>query len=72
MRVIRPVDQTRTFQAALRGYRITYHREEANHCPGCGNSNWHIGRISAQCAFCDTSLPFADGAAISMASSLRI
>ncbi|RJF93970.1 hypothetical protein D3876_06780 [Sphingomonas cavernae] len=71
MRVL-PAEHTRAIEPGLMGYRIMYHREEANHCPGCGNSNWHIGRLSAQCAFCDTSLPFADGGIISMASPLHI
>lgn len=47
-------------EPALMGYRIMYHRAERNHCPGCGNSHWYIGRISAQCAFCDLSLPLAE------------
>ncbi|MCJ8158962.1 hypothetical protein [Sphingomonas sp. LaA6.9] len=72
MRNIQPVEHTRTIEPGLMGYRIMYRREEANHCPGCGNSNWHVGRLSAQCAFCDTSLPFADGGTISMASPLHI
>ncbi|WOK38021.1 hypothetical protein [Sphingomonas sp. C3-2] len=53
----------RAIEPALSGYRIMYHRAEPNRCPGCGNSNWHIGRISAQCAFCDLSLPLAEAAA---------
>ena len=43
----------------LRGYGIMYYQGQMNHCPGCGRSHWHVGRISAQCAFCETSLPFA-------------
>lgn len=72
MRDALPIQVNRVIEPGLMGYRITYRREEPNHCPGCGNSNWHVGRISAQCAFCDTALPFSDGAAISMASPLHI
>lgn len=53
----------RGFDPANSGYRITYHREASNHCPGCGKSHWHLGRSSAQCAFCDTALPFAENTA---------
>lgn len=72
MRVLEQAERARVIEPALMGYRITYHREEANRCPGCGNSNWHVGRISAQCAFCDTTLPFAEGGAISMALPLHV
>lgn len=41
-----------------RGYAATYRHGLVNHCPGCGRSNWIIGRHSAECAFCSTSLPF--------------
>lgn len=30
-----------------------------NHCPECGGSQWHVGRISAECAVCDIPLPLA-------------
>ena len=30
-----------------------------NRCPDCGHSIWKVGRQSAQCACCDTALPFA-------------
>ncbi len=43
--------------AAQRGYHIVYRDHETNHCPGCGRSHWHIGRIMAECAFCGTALP---------------
>lgn len=41
-----------------RGYAPVYRHGEANHCPGCGRSNWIVGRHSAECAFCATALPF--------------
>jgi hypothetical protein len=30
------------------------------HCPGCGHSNWLVGRSMAECAICATALPRAD------------
>lgn len=72
MSIIQPIQPARAIEPRLMGYRIMYHREEANHCPGCGKTQWHVGRLSAQCAFCDTTLPFADGGAISYAASLHI
>ena len=37
-----------------------YHIGETNHCPGCGRSQWIIGRATAECAFCSTALPLAE------------
>lgn len=34
-----------------------YREGEINHCPGCGRTHWHIGRITAECAFCHWALP---------------
>ena len=45
---------------ARRGYHAVYRRDETNHCPGCGRTHWHVGRISAECGFCGTALPFAE------------
>ncbi|MGF1550728.1 MAG: hypothetical protein ACFBQW_09440 [Sphingomonadaceae bacterium] len=42
---------------AGRGYHVVYREDAANHCPGCGRSNWYIGRSMAECAFCATALP---------------
>lgn len=44
---------------ADRGYRVHYRSGEANRCPGCGRSHWHVGRSSAECASCGTTLLFA-------------
>jgi len=44
-------------KASTRGYHIVYREHEVNHCPGCGRSHWHVGRIMAECAFCETALP---------------
>ena len=43
-----------------RGYHAVYHEHEVNHCPGCGRTQWIIGRVSAECAFCATALPLAE------------
>jgi hypothetical protein len=40
-----------------RGYHATYRRDTVNHCPGCGRTHWLIGRLLAECAFCETALP---------------
>lgn len=39
-----------------RGYHVVYKENETNYCPGCGRTHWHIGRITAECAFCGTAL----------------
>lgn len=31
-------------------------------CPGCGRANWHVGRATAECAFCATALPLEKAA----------
>lgn len=45
---------------AKRGHHIVYRANESNHCPGCGRSQWYIGRISAECGFCGTAVPLAE------------
>jgi hypothetical protein len=45
---------------AHRGHHIVYRANESNHCPGCGRSQWIIGRISAECGFCGTAVPLAE------------
>jgi len=47
---------------AKRGHHIVYRANEANHCPGCGRSQWYIGRLSAECGFCGTAVPLAETA----------
>ena len=51
--------------AALRkrGYSIIYRENETNHCPACGHTHWYIGRLSAECGFCETALPLASATA---------
>lgn len=50
-----------SFAAALarRGHHIVYRVNETNHCPGCGRSQWLIGRSSAECGFCGSAVPLA-------------
>src|SRR4029078_1474354 len=45
---------------AKRGHHIVYRASVSNHCPGCGRSQWYIGRISAECGFCGTAVPLAE------------
>ena len=44
-----------------RGYHVVYRDNQTNYCPGCGRSHWYVGRLSAECGFCGTALPLADG-----------
>lgn len=43
-----------------RGYHAVYREQEVNHCPGCGHTQWIVGRSLAECAFCATALPLAE------------
>lgn len=45
---------------ALRGFHAVYRSGEVNRCPGCGRTHWYVGRLLAECAFCDAALPLAD------------
>lgn len=49
------------FRPADAGYRIAFRPHEHNACPGCGKSNWIVGRMTAECAFCATALPLHGG-----------
>jgi hypothetical protein len=53
---------TPSFAASLaqRGHHIVYRANAHNHCPGCGRSQWFIGRMSAECGFCGTAVPLAE------------
>lgn len=53
---------TPTFAATLpdRGHHIVYRANSSSHCPGCGRSNWYIGRMTAECGFCGTAVPLAE------------
>lgn len=51
----------KAFTAADSGYRVAFHPGERNICPGCGQSHWTVGRMTAECAFCATALPINNG-----------
>lgn len=57
---------------AKSGYKIGYRPQEANHCPGCGKSQWLVGRMTAECAFCATALPLISGSAAGVGTHRRI
>ncbi|MGF7149659.1 hypothetical protein FHS96_003310 [Sphingomonas zeicaulis] len=45
--------------SALPGAAITYRPGNATSCPDCGKSHWHVGRHTAECAWCATALPIS-------------
>lgn len=59
-------------QIARRGFMPLYHTGDVNHCPGCGGKSWHVGRMSAECATCETAIPLADVAAQPMQPLFRV
>ncbi len=58
-RSVRP-DKTFKLDLSARGYLVLFHPDETNHCPGCGHSQWYVGRVSAECGICGTALALAD------------
>ncbi|MGD9810364.1 MAG: PilZ domain-containing protein [Sphingobium sp.] len=60
----KPLKPDQTFQLDLsaRGYVVLFRPDRPNHCPGCGHSQWFVGRISAECGICGTALPLASEA----------
>lgn len=56
---------------AKRGHHIVYRANEPNHCPGCGRSQWYIGRVSAECGFCGTAVPLAETSVVESAAPAR-
>lgn len=38
---------------------LLYHSGSETCCPGCGESQWYVGRFSAECAVCALALPLA-------------
>jgi hypothetical protein len=59
MKTLEQTTKTYTFDPAYRGYHAVYRERETNYCPGCGRTHWWLGRMSAECSFCATALPFA-------------
>lgn len=47
---------------ATRGYAIIYDRLKPPACPGCARSQWLVGRVTAECAFCATAVPLKEAA----------
>jgi hypothetical protein len=47
-------------ELAGRGHHVVYRAEETNRCPGCGRAQWHVGRQTAECAFCGTAIALAE------------
>lgn len=41
------------------GYRVAFRDGEINHCPGCSKTQWIVGRLTAECAFCATAIPIS-------------
>jgi hypothetical protein len=64
-----PLKLQAPYRPEQRGYHISY-RGNGQACPGCGRSHWHIGRTSAECAFCMTALPIEN--AVPSGSSLIV
>lgn len=61
----------RTLGADLagRGHHVVYRAEETNRCPGCGRAQWHVGRQTAECAFCGTAIALAEAKWVGPAKS---
>lgn len=60
---IQKPDGTFARSAAMRGYAALYRHGQINHCPGCGRTQWYVGRVSAECGFCATALQLQDASA---------
>jgi ribosomal protein L37E len=48
---------------------VVYRAEETNRCPGCGRAQWHVGRQTAECAFCGTAIALAEAKWVGSAKS---
>ena len=55
MRAVTAIKQP--FNPSIRGHAVMYRQQETNYCPGCGRTQWMIGRALAECAFCSTAVP---------------
>jgi hypothetical protein len=54
--------QSFALNLSARGYQVLFWRDAVNHCPGCGHSQWHVGRVTAECGYCGTALSLAEAA----------
>jgi hypothetical protein len=52
-------EQSFKLDLSSRGYLVLFDPDGPNHCPGCGHSQWFVGRVSAECGICGTALPLA-------------
>jgi hypothetical protein len=50
------------FNNAQRGNHVLYRHGMSNNCPGCGRSQWIIGRRTAECCFCATAIELEEPA----------
>jgi hypothetical protein len=57
---VTPPAKTYQLDLSSRGYQVLFWRDQVNHCPGCGKSAWHVGRLTAECGFCGTALSIND------------
>jgi hypothetical protein len=58
--MIQADDESFAHNPVHRGYCPVYREHQVNHCPGCGRTQWYVGRFSAECGFCSTALPLAE------------
>lgn len=61
--MIQSADERFAHNPAMRGYCPVYRENKVNHCPGCGRTQWYVGRVSAECGYCSTALPLAESSA---------
>ncbi|HET7576986.1 MAG TPA: hypothetical protein VFK19_10555 [Sphingomicrobium sp.] len=61
-----PITPGESWKPFERGYHAVYREHEINHCPGCGRTQWIVGRVSAECAFCSAALPLAEASVRSL------
>ncbi len=52
-----PASRSFKLDLSVRGYSVLFRTDEVNRCPGCGHSQWYVGRITAECSVCGTALP---------------
>jgi ribosomal protein L37E len=62
-------ERTLGAELAGRGHHVVYRAEETNRCPGCGRAQWHVGRQTAECAFCGTAIALAEAKWVSSAKA---
>ena len=67
----RAPDRAPVLVPGIIGRQQTYWPGIINHCPGCGRTNWMVGRFSAECAFCRTALALAHTAMLGVGTVSR-